>query len=179
MPEKKYQIFYDMDNTMVEMSKPLSGKYSGNLKSYEATTISEEKEIIRKLHKKGLFSSFKPIHDSQRVIKKLVKNGYEIGVISQPMINKYCIPEKNFTLRKYFSFIDRKKVTYTFSKNLLANNDRILIDDHIGHLTNWEKMGGIAICFIRGYNKSWQGLSIKKHNDIFKLLEKLEKGAGK
>ena len=58
----------------------------------------------------------------------------------------------------------------------MAGNGRILIDDHVEHLEKWEKMGGIAICFERGYNKNWKGLKIKKHSEIFELLENIENG---
>jgi 5'(3')-deoxyribonucleotidase len=175
MERVKPLVFYDMDNTLVEMSKHLVNSYSGRVKSYGPVNGFTEKEIIAKLHQKGLFASFKPIYGSQATVKKLVKNGYFAGVISQPMINKYCIKEKNYTLRKYFPFIDLKKATFTFDKYLLAGAGRILVDDNIHHLENWQKMGGTAVCFIRGYNKNWKGLTIKKHSEIFKLLENLEK----
>jgi 5'(3')-deoxyribonucleotidase len=175
MERKKLTVFYDMDNTIVEMSKHLVNSYSGRIRSYGAVNGFTEKEIIAKLHQKGLFASFDPIYGSQAVIKKLVKTGYFAGIISQPMINKYCIMEKNYSLRKHFPFINLKNVTYTFDKYLLAAPGRILVDDNIHHLENWEKMGGISVCFIRGYNKRWKGLAIKKHREIFKLLENLEK----
>jgi len=175
MERKKLEVFYDMDNTIVEMSKYLVGSYSGRIKSYGATGKVSLEEIMEKLHQKGLFSKFTPIQNSQTTLRKLVKLGYNIGIISQPMINDYCVPEKNNTLEKYFPEIDIKNVTYTFKKFLLAGKNRVLIDDHTEHLENWQKYGGIAICFTRGYNKNWKGLRIKKHSEIFELLEKLEK----
>lgn len=174
MEKEKLLVFYDMDNTLLEMSKHLVNSYSGRIKSYGSINNISEQEIIDKLHEKGLFASFKPIYGSQLAVKKLVKIGYNVGIISQPMINDYCIKEKNYTLKKYFPFIDIKNVTYTFNKYLLAAPGRILIDDHIEHLEKWEKMGGIAVCFIRGYNRNWKGMSIKKHSDIFNLLKEME-----
>lgn len=173
----KYQVFYDMDNTIVEMSKHLVGSYSGKVKTYGATKKVSLSEIMDKLHQKGLFAQFKPIRGSQSAINKLVKKGYEVGIISQPMVNDYCVPEKNQTIQKYFSNINTSKVTYTFQKYLLAKNNRILIDDHIEHLEKWQKEGGIAVCFERGYNKSWKGLKIKKHSEIFDIIAQLEENA--
>jgi 5'(3')-deoxyribonucleotidase len=91
------------------------------------------------------------------------------------MINDYCIDEKNSWLDRHMEFIPRHKRIYTFDKFLLANKNRILVDDNIQHLEEWRSRGGIAICFIRGYNKDWKGLSIKEHYDIFELLEYLER----
>jgi 5'(3')-deoxyribonucleotidase len=172
----QFEIFFDMDNTLLEMSKPLSGVHSGRLASYHAKTQAEEDRIVAKLHQKGLFKSFKPIYRAPSAVRRLIKNNYPVGIISQPMINEHCIAEKNYTLQKYFPEIDMKRVTYTFQKYLLANNNRILIDDHIEHLENWEKNGGIAICFERGYNKKWKGLRIKKHSELFSIIKNLEKG---
>jgi len=174
--EKQPEIFYDMDNTLLEMSKYLVGSYSGKIKSYGAINDMTEEDIVRKLHEKGLFAQFTPIQGAVNTLKRLTKTDYKIGIISQPMINEHCISEKNYTLEKYFPFIDLRNVTYTFNKYLLSANNRILIDDHIHHLENWEKMGGIAICFTRGYNKKWKGLRITKHSEIFEILEHLEKG---
>jgi len=175
MSEKKLIPFYDMDNTIVEMSKYLVNSYSGRIKSYGSINGISEEEIVKKLHEKGLFAKFHPIQNSQATLKKLSKIGYTINIISQPMINEHCIMEKNYTLRKHFPMVDLRNVTYTFNKYLLAGNGRVLIDDNIDHLEKWEKMGGIAVCFVRGYNKNWKGLKVKKHQEIFKLLEKLEK----
>ena len=172
--EKKLILFYDMDNTLLEMSKFVSGKYSGRVKNYYEPDPEKQKLVLQELHKKGKFLEFTPIKGSQSTINKLSKIGYTINIISQPMINPYCVPEKNISLRKYFPVIKLENVTYTFNKFFLSGKNRVLIDDNIEHLTKWEKMGGIAVCFERGYNKNWQGLKIKKHSDIYKILEKLE-----
>lgn len=170
----RYEIFYDMDNTLFEMQKALVGSYSGKIGTYGATKKITIDQIMKKLHQPGLFASFKPIQNSQAVLKKLNKMGYDVKILSQPMINDHCIKEKNYSLKTYFPFISLKNATYTFDKYLLAKNNRILIDDNIEHLENWQKNGGIAICFVRGYNKNFKGLRIKKHSEIFKILEVLE-----
>lgn len=167
-------VFYDQDNTIAEMSKELSGKYSGHLKSYYAKNPEEEKEILKKLHTKGFFKNFLTIGDAVKVLKKINKK-YNLFILSQPMINNYCIDEKNSWLNRHMEFIPRHKRMFTFDKYLLANKNRILVDDNIKHLTEWQKNGGIAICFERGYNKNWNGLKIKKHYEIFELLEKIER----
>jgi len=171
---KRLQLFYDMDNTLFEMSKPLVGSYSGRIKSYGPVNGISEKQILKELHKEGFFAQLKPIQNSPAILRKLDKMGYNIRILSQPMINEYCIKEKNDSLKKYFPFFDLRKATYSFDKFLLAGNGRVLVDDHIHHLENWQKNGGIAVCFERGYNKNWKGFSIKKHNEIFELLEFLE-----
>jgi len=172
---KRLELFYDMDNTLFEMSKPLIGSYSGKIGTYGPTNNLTQEQIIERLHKEGFFESLTPIQNSPTILKKLDKAGYIIRILSQPMINEHCIKEKNNSLKKYLPFFDLRRATYTFDKYLLASPGRILIDDHVGHLENWEKMGGIAICFERGYNKKWEGFRIKKHKEIFKVLEYLEK----
>lgn len=173
--EIKY-IRFDMDNTIVEMSKHLSDSYSGRLKNYYARNEAENRKILERLHTKGFFKRFKPIYRAPSAIRNLIKKGYDVGIISQPMINEHCIAEKNYTLEKYFPEIDITKVTYTFEKHLLAGPGRILVDDHVEHLEKWEKMGGIAICFTRGYNKNWKGLRIKKHSELLGLIKAIERG---
>ena len=169
-------VFYDMDNTLLEMSEHLVGQKSGRVKIYGALKNVSLNQIMEKLHTKGLFSQFKPIYRSQPAVRNILKKGYEVGIISQPMINDYCVPEKNKTLKKYFPEIDMTKVTYTFQKHLLAGYGRILVDDHTEHLEKWEKMGGIAVCFTRGYNKNWKGLRIKKHSELLGIIKQIEEG---
>ncbi len=172
----KMEIFYDMDNTLFEMSKPLVNVYSGRVPVYGAIKNITIEQIMRKLHEKGFFAQLEPIYRAQQTIRKLHKKGRKISIISQPMLNNYCISEKNESLEKHYPQISLKNTTYTFNKYLLAKNNRVLIDDHIEHLENWEKNGGIAICFERGYNKNWKGLKIKKHSEIVELIDNLEKG---
>lgn len=166
-------IFYDQDNTIAEMSLELSDKYSGHLKSYYANCPKEEKRILDKLHTKGFFENFLTIGDSVKVLRNLNKK-YNLFILSQPMINDYCIDEKNSWLNRHMEFIPRHKRIFTFNKYLLANTGRVLVDDNIKHLTEWEQNGGIAICFQRGYNKNWKGLKIKKHYEILTLLKWIE-----
>ncbi len=164
------KIFYDMDNTLAEMSKQLEGIYSGWLKEYNHRDPKQQEIIVNRLHEEGFFQNLTVIRDSVWVLKRLVNLGYYTGIISQPMINNYCIDEKNYWLNKYFPFIPRHRRIYTFDKYLLANFGRVLVDDNIHHLREWQKNGGIAICFQRGYNKEWNGITIKSHREIFQIL---------
>ncbi len=166
-------VFYDMDNTIAEMSKPLVGISSGRLRDYYAREIQSEQETITKLHQEGFFQNLTIIQNSQAVLKKLVKSGYNVKILSQPMVNNYCIDEKNYWLEKFFPFIPRHQRIYTFDKYLLAGNGRVLVDDNLSHLASWENCGGIGICFQRGYNKDWEGYSIKYHKDVFQILENI------
>ena len=167
------KIFYDMDNTIAEMSRALGGIYSGRQKDYYTFKEMTRKEIVSRLHEKDFFLNLTIIQNSQSVMRKLVKNGEDVYILSQPMINDYCIEEKNIWLNRFFPFIPAHKRFFTFDKFLLSNKGRLLIDDNIEHLTHWEKEGGIGICFQRGYNKQWQGTSIKYHKEIFDIIDKL------
>ena len=166
-------LFYDMDNTLAEMSRPLVGISSGRLLNYHAREIQSEQETITKLHQEGFFQNLTIIQNSQAVLRRLVKTGYTVKILSQPMVNNHCIDEKNYWLEKFFPFIPRHERIYTFDKYLLANTGRVLVDDNISHLADWEEYGGIGICFQRGYNKNWKGYSIKYHKDIFQILEEI------
>lgn len=164
-------VFYDMDNTIAEMSKNLEGISSGRLTDYYNQGKMTQEEKISKLHEKGFFQELGIIQNSQAVLKKLVKMGYDVRILSQPMINDICINEKNYWLDKFFPFIPRHKRFYTFDKYLLANTGRVLVDDNISHLKVWQDNGGTSICFQRGYNKNWEGTSIKFHKEIIQILE--------
>lgn len=166
------KIFYDMDNTIAEMTKALEGIYSGHKKDYYNSDRMTQEEIVQELTRTGFFEELTTIRNSQRTIRKLIDLGHEVYVLSQPMAENLsqCIAEKDAWLDKHFPMIDKDKRIFTHHKYLLADKDRILIDDNIGHLGQWIEHGGIGICFIRGYNKTWNGLYIKEHQDIFNFL---------
>lgn len=167
-------LFYDMDNTIAEMSKALEDISSARLTHYYTGSVYSQEEKKQRLHSNGFFQNLSLIANARETLQRLVKEGHIVRMLSQPMVNGHCIDEKNYWLDKYFPFIPRHHRFYTFDKYLLANTGRILVDDNIEHLEKWEKMGGVAICFRRGYNKSWKGLAIRSHRHIFRLLEKLE-----
>jgi len=167
-------IFYDMDNTIAEMHKKLTGNYSGRIKEYEPKSKEKELEIINKLNTEGFFQNLTVIQQANKVLKRLINNGYDVRILSQPMPRSSSIDEKNYWLDTFFPYIPRYKRMFTFDKWLLAAPGRILVDDNIYHLREWSKKGGTAICFQRGYNKDYQGLKIKNHKDIFQLLQRLE-----
>ncbi len=167
-------MFYDMDNTIAEMSKKLSGIYSGCLKDY--CPAGTEEEAKEKLNTEGFFQDLTVIQGAGSTLKKLIKIGHDVRILSQPMERYSSIDEKNYWLNSFFPFIPRHKRIYTFDKYLLAGKGRILVDDNISHLTKWSDYDGLSICFERGYNKNWQGIfSIKKHKEIFQILEDIEK----
>ena len=162
-------IFYDMDNTITEMSLPLEGIPSEKLTDYYNGSSLTQQEKLEKLHKKGFFKNFKPFKSAIRTIKLMVRLGCDVRIISQPMINNYCIDEKNAWLDRYLPEIPRHKRFFTFDKEILSGQDRILIDDNITHLTKWQQAGGIAIGYERGYNKTFP-LLIREHKEILSLL---------
>lgn len=171
----KLMLFYDMDNTIAEMHKKLTGRYSGHIKQYDPQDEIEEQQILNALNTEGFFTDLAVINNANRVLKQLVLKGYEVYILSQPMPRPTSIDEKNYWLDKFFPFIPRYKRIYTFDKWLLAGENRILIDDNTENLLQWTQHRGTAICFIRGYNKNYKGRSIKQHKEIFQILEKLEK----
>lgn len=171
----KKLVFYDMDNTIAEMHKKLTGIYSGRIKEYEPKNEQEQMEITAKLNTEGFFQDLTIIQRANSVLKRLVNNGYDVRILSQPMPRPSSIDEKNYWLDTFFPYIPRYKRIYTFDKWLLAGPGRVLVDDNVSHLTAWSKQEGIAVCFKRGYNKHYQGIGIKQHNEIFQLLEELEK----
>lgn len=168
-------IFYDMDNTIVEMQKKLTGISSGRSKQYEAKNEAEKMEIINKLNTEGFFQDLTIIQRANSVLKKLVNNGYDVRILSQPMERPSSIDEKNYCLNTFFPYIPRYKRIYTFDKWLLAAPGRILVDDNVSHLLQWEENKGLSVCFRRGYNKHYHGIGIKHHSEIFQLLESLKK----
>ena len=171
---KKF-IFYDMDNTIAEMHKKLTGISSDRVKNYYPTTEEENREILEKLDTEGFFTDLTIIQDAHKVLQKLGKIGWDVRILSQPMPRESSIDEKNYWLTTFMPFIPRFNRIYTFDKYLLAGTGRVLVDDNISHLISWIERGGIGICFQRGYNEHWKGLKITHHNEIFQLLEKLEK----
>ena len=172
----KKLVFYDMDNTIAEMHKKLTGIYSGRVKNYDPVNEEEDFQMKEKLAEDGFFQDLTVIQRANSVLKKLIKNGYDVRILSQPMPRDSSIDEKNYWLNKYFPFIPRYNRIFTFDKWLLAREGRVLVDDNPSHLITWQQYGGTAICFKRGYNKDYQGITIKHHQEIFQLLEELEKG---
>ena len=166
-------VFYDMDNTIAEMSRKLTGIDSAGLEDYYYGNPAEVQVALRQ---RGFFQDLAVIGNAIEVISALAKdNRYDVRILSQPMTTAYCIDEKNYWLNRFFPFIPRHKRIYTFDKWILSGMGRVLVDDNPSHLIPWKAVGGIGICFQRGYNKSYEGLSIQRHHEIFQLLEKLGK----
>ena len=177
MITKKPLMFYDMDNTIAEMSEALVGINSKELNDYYHVNSEEIQET---LHKRGFFKELAIIGTARATIEHLVEDkGYDVRILSQPMVNGYCIDEKNYWLDNFLPCIPRHKRIYTFDKWLVAGEGRLLVDDNISHLTQWEEYGGIGICFQRGYNKNWRRRTITDHDEIFQVLEALEKAGRK
>lgn len=165
-------VFYDMDNTLAEMSEKLQGVKSAELNDYYS---GNRAEILRKLESKGFFEDLKLIDNASEVIKQLIDKDYDVRILSQPMNTPHCIDEKNYWLDTFIPYIPRYKRIYTFDKWLLAGYGRILIDDNVSHLDQWGANKGTPVCFFRGYNESYKGIGIHRHDEIFEVLELFER----
>lgn len=167
----KTKIFFDMDNTIVEMTKGVNPKTnSGICRSYDCEVSN--KYLMQRLNEKGFFENLKPIYRATETVRTLAKDkDFEIYILTQPMPNTYSTEEKYKWILKHLPEIPIQNIIPTFHKYLLAGEGRILIDDSMKHLEKWEKEGGRAICFVRGYNKNWKGEKIQAPWSAKKILE--------
>lgn len=128
-------IYFDMDGT-------LAGLFF--IKGFSEMLNSGNMEPYKKA--RPLYN----VEEMNDVIEKLVKKGYDIGIISyaDEQYIKEATKAKMEWLRNYFPFANRNKihiVTKAIAKSSFYNDNDILVDDAKANRAEWESKGGKTI----------------------------------
>lgn len=152
----KRRIFVDMDGTLAEW------------RNIEDTEV---------LYEKGYYESLKPNEFLLQEIKKLIRKGEDIYILSSFLDDsKYALEEKKIWLKKYLPELpDEKKIFVKYGDNKTAyipdsiNSYDYLIDDYTKNLLEWREVGGTGIKFLNGINHTkgvWNGLLLRENESL-------------
>lgn len=144
-------------------------------------TLAEWRDIKSnsELYQKGYYESLKPNNYLLEEVKKLIKEGKDIYILSSFLSDSdYALKEKNIWLNKYLPelpvqkriFVPYGNVKYKYLPSKITSFD-YLIDDHTKNLLDWKEAGGTGIKFLNGINHIkgvWQGLLLREDENISK-----------
>lgn len=183
MENKKIRIGVDQDWVLAKLTEKWVEYYNTifndnlNVKDIKTWNIidfvkPEAKDFmlnILNIHK--FYRDLQVTSDSQRVLKKLQDNGYEIFIVTDPY-TRMSFKSKFDWLQEHFEFIPKKNFIFTGNKS--AINLDYLIDDGVH---NFEGFVGKGLLYDAPYNKecdkyyrvkNWQDI---EHVFDFKLDE--------
>ena len=144
-------------------------------------TLAEWRDIKSnsELYQKGYYESLKPNNYLLEEVKKLIKEGKDIYILSSFLSDSdYALKEKNIWLNKYLPelpvqkriFVPYGDVKYKYLPSKITSFD-YLIGDHTKNLLDWKEAGGTGIKFLNGINHIkgvWQGLLLREDENISK-----------
>lgn len=132
----------------------------------------------------GVFISMRPQEKVIKAVKRLIKNGADVYILSA--YNKdfpFAKEEKIQWVAKYLPEIPLEKQIYTIvgenKADFIPGGVRptdVLLDDYTKNLENWAfENNGIAIKLLNGINhkKSWNGVSVRANGTIKDIVNVL------
>lgn len=153
------KIFFDMDGVLALFNKDAS---------------------IEELNSAGYYRNLPIDAKACRLSDALVKEGFEVSILSKYFNNGLALPEKKEWKKEYISNeISEIYVPYEKDKSEYIDYNSedifILIDDFTPNLREWEGMGDnfIGIKYFNGINGTkgtWDGYSISNKMTFNKML---------
>lgn len=147
----KNKIYFDMDGTLAVFNKDAS---------------------LEDLHRNGYFKDLKPMENMVSAVKAMIKQGYNVYILSSVLNNDYSIPDKTSWLKEYLPELSEEKiifVPYGASKSeYLAekSSSDILVDDFSKNLHEWHGVGIKVLNGINWNNKTWHGYLVDAFSSI-------------
>lgn len=140
---KKANLFIDMDGVLAE----------------------QQTDLIDFMHDKGFFLKRPPVLSMIEVVKNLVKEKYNVYILTSVVGNEYCEPEKGLWLDKYLPEIKKENRLYVppgkiksefVNENLdISNYANFLFDDFTHNLSTWSFSGAFPIKVLNGLNNNF------------------------
>lgn len=145
--KKNFKLFFDMDDTLANCSKGLTGD-----------------DLMECINSEGYFENLTPLPFLKEINKLAAIFPENIYIISACMENDHCKQEKITWLKKYLPFASKNNVIFTVvgeDKTVHAKEKVgeitpycILIDDYSKNISDWEKAGGTAVKFQNKFNNT-------------------------
>ena len=187
MVKRKLKLFFDMDETVVNLTESVIEEYNKDFKdnydykqnrSYWWSDTPAPRSYYEKiLQKESVFLRAKPVKGMIETIERLHKEGFEIHIITYPTReSKFCAYEKYEWIKKYLPWFDAQKYLHcSGNKQLMASWDRVLIDDNPDYLSSWN-IFGTSICFgDYGWNENYKGIKVTNAIDLHDKIWEMEK----
>ena len=139
----KIKYFIDMDGTIAR--------------------FFDDKEYLEKMFKVGYFENLAPYEKMVDAVRKMIRCGKNVYILTKCVKTPYCVPEKIKWLAKYIPELAPDKIIMITDdkekgatiKNLgLDGGVNVLFDDYGKNLEEWERNlpRGIAIKVYNGIN---------------------------
>jgi len=159
---KKFNLYYDMDNTLALFSE----------------SRQHEKLVLEQMYEEGFFASLPPIDDCKSALKFIndaIGDSVEIFILSACIDSPFCKEEKRTWLDEHLPFIKKENIIFTkvgenktdYIRTLPSES--ILVDDYHKNLVQWEEWGGIAIKK-RSSQKEGYKYIVRNHWSILPIL---------
>ena len=180
-------IFYDMDEVLNFMSKLAIEHYNKDFNDnfdwrnnsswwWDDAPKANREYFIKLTNKPGFYYTAELQKDGAIFMEKLIKEGFDVRILTYPQWNGTCAQEKEMWTKHNLPFFDMEKMTMCKDKWLLAGPDRVLLDDNVKNLMEWENHGGIAVAYDHAFNKEWQGARVKNHEEFYNFIKNLKRG---
>jgi 5'(3')-deoxyribonucleotidase len=164
MNKKDLVIFLDMDGVVANFVK--SAMSALNITNYSIppnessiekwngvnVTTKEFWESIDKT-KEDFWLNIEKYDYSDQLVSLCESYG-EVHFLTSPSRNPSCLSGKMMWIQKYYPRLQRRTIL-TSNKYLLADHNRVLIDDTFQKTSKFNQFGGYAILFPQEYNKAW------------------------
>lgn len=138
--------------------------------------VFQEDKSIEEVASRGYFSSLDPYWKMIDLVKRLIKAGFKVNILSAVFLDDHSRNDKINWLKKVdlFDKVDIIFVPYGDNKKDYVEQKgcRILFDDFTPNLKNWQEIPDfIGVKVFTDVNTksgygSWHGLSIDVENDI-------------
>lgn len=178
-------LVIDMDEVLTDLSdtirlivnKDFNKNYpKGFNQNYWWEDYKIEKSYFESLlNEEGLFLNLKPIEGAIETLTKLNEEGFDIHILTCPQYtNGNCFISKVKWIKEYLPFINIQTHFHTTgNKGLFAKEGRLILDDNVSYLDNFQKNGGISVAFDQGWNKDFQGHRVYNWNQFYNLVHLL------
>lgn len=172
-------ILLDMDEVVVDLMPTViqyyNAMYSSDITLEDITewNLPEDMKAIFRIP--DFFKNLPAVRNARRGMAQLIRNGYELRIVTDCMDNMSIQEQKLYWLRKLKEQDGLDiKATFTSDKSTVQGN--VLVDDAIHHLKNFKKtnINGLPICMEKPWNKGkYFGLVVKDWDDLLARIKQL------
>jgi len=109
-----------------------------------------KEDLLKPLHKAEIWRKVSPIYDSVVYLKALISEGYEVYIVTATDYRNVKFKIES-VISKYYPFIDTNHVIICYKKQLIGDENCVLIDDYENNLIGGKYK---KVLFDRPHNRS-------------------------